>query len=441
MKKKFIIAGEVTFEPDAFRLIFNQRELILSHKEAILLCYLCENSMKVVPRAELIDSIWGGSESSDVGLNKTILMIRRKFESFGILNGINTISRVGYMLRLEVKILQDTSNHSYISSELHDDETRLDLCELDQQLHGEESLENTTNRNKRVTRYYIFSCWQFLSMPIRVWLLFCLVGIITAITYYYNEKYHEHTFRDLVHKKIVNGNILYTKDVKSISFLENAMSMLHDQNYWMMVSKDAISYIHMQDSKPEWQKLFFINERKPLAEQLQCVVEHINDNVVDFVTMTKPVSGMDYIRSYIYTPCEKKRGSDGLGELFIRYTQFPDKAGIMVQNVSFFNMDKKTVFKFKKISEYHADFTRTTYKEYNLTKKVKHAKTKSIMFSELNQRLFQSNPLYARVLEELTSDDKYMLTLDKEHNINADSTFQGMLYFDNIYNDSIWALD
>ncbi|XAG70577.1 winged helix-turn-helix domain-containing protein [bacterium 19CA06SA08-2] len=60
MKKRFIIAGEVTFEPDTFRLIFNQRELILSHKEAKLLCYLCENSMKVVQRSELIDSIWGG---------------------------------------------------------------------------------------------------------------------------------------------------------------------------------------------------------------------------------------------------------------------------------------------------------------------------------------------------------------------------------------------
>ncbi|XAG70578.1 hypothetical protein MRM75_06270 [bacterium 19CA06SA08-2] len=368
-------------------------------------------------------------------------MIRRKFESFGILNGINTISRVGYMLRLEVNISQDTSNHSYISSEPHDDEARLDLCALEQQLRGEESLDNTTNRNKRVRRYYIFSCWQYLSMPVRVWLLFSLIGFVTAITYYYNEKYHEHTFRDLAHKKIVNGNILYTKDVKNFSFLENTMNMLHDQNYWMMVSKDAVSYIHMRDGKPEWQKLFFIGGQRSLIEQMQCIVEHLNDAVVDFATVTKPVRGMDYIRSYIYSPCESKKGGEGLGELFIRYTQFPDKAGIMIQNVSFINMDQKTVFKFKKVSEYHADFTKMSYVEYNRTKKVKHVKIKSIMFSELNQRLLQSNPLYARVLEELTTDDKYILTLDNEHKINADSTFQGMLYFDNIYNESVWGLD
>ncbi|WP_330544164.1 winged helix-turn-helix domain-containing protein [Aeromonas hydrophila] len=441
MKRKFIIAGEITFEPDAFRIIYNGRELTLSNKEAALLCYLCENSMKVVPRAELIDSIWGGSESSDVGLNKTILMIRRKFESIGILNGINTISRVGYMLRLEVNVLQDASNHSHLPSKPHDDEELFNLSELGRQSSGAETLDNTTNPDRRVRRYYIFSCCQYLPMPARVGLLFSLIAFVTAMAYYYNVKYHEHTFRDMVHKKIENGNVLYTKDIENLPSLANSIKNLHDQTYWMMVSKNAVSYIHMSDSKPEWQKLFFIGGQRSLTEQMQCIVEHINDAVVDFATVTKPVRGMDYIRSYIYSPCESKKGGEGLGELFIRYTQFPDKAGIMIQNVSFINMDQQTVFKFKKVSEYHADFTKMSYAEYNRTKKVKHVKMKSVMFSELNQRLLQSNPLYARVLEELTTDDKYILTLDNEHKINADSTFQGMLYFDNIYNESIWGLN
>lgn len=437
MEKKFIIAGVVLFEPDAFRMIYDGRELILSQKEAALLCCLCENSMKVIPRIELIDSIWGGSESSDIGLNKTILMLRRKFESFGILNGINTVSRVGYMLRLEVKVLQDTSSPP---SEHHHIDSRLDSTIREDEYSGVEQPEKNTQSN-RVTRYYIFSGWQYLSISTRIVLLFSMIGFVTVIAYYYNGKYHEHTFRDLIHKKIAHGNILYTKDVKDPLSLESAVKNLHDQTYWMMVSKNAISYINMHDSKPEWQKLFFIDERVSLIDQMQCVVEHINDNTVELANVTTPVNGMDYIRSYIYSPCKNKKGNDGLGELFIRYTQFPDKSGIMVQNVSFLNLDKRTVFKFKKVSEYHADFTKVSYSEFNRTKKVKHAKTKSIMFSELNQSLLQSNPLYDRVLEELTTDDKYILTLDQGNHINADSTFQGMLYFDNIYNESVWVLD
>ncbi|MGU5760174.1 winged helix-turn-helix domain-containing protein [Aeromonas hydrophila] len=438
MEKKFIIAGKVLFEPSAFRVICEGRELILSQKEATLLCCLCDNSMKVIPRVELIDSIWGGSESSDVGLNKTILMLRRKFESFGILQGINTVSRVGYMLRLEVKVLQDTSSPP---SESHHVDSRLGPAMLGDEYSSVEQPEKI-KLSKRVTRYNIFSGWQFLSKPSRNWLLFSMIGFVTAIIYYYNVKYHEHTFRDLIHKKIAHGNILYTKDVEDPISLGNAVNNLHDQAYWMMVSKNAISYIHMHDGKPEWQKLFFIDERVSLTEQIQCVVDHINDNVVELANVTTPVNGMDYIRSYIYSPCKNKKGSDGLGELFIRHTQFPDKSGIMIQNVSFLNLDRRTVFKFKKISEYHADFTKVSYTEFNQTKKIKHAKTKSIMFSALNQSLLQSNPLYDRVLEELTTDDKYILTLDKDNNINADSTFQGMLYFDNIYNnESVWALD
>lgn len=439
MEKKFIVDGRVTFEPGAFRLICKGREVILSQKETALLCCLCENNMKVVSRSELISTIWGESESSDIGLNKTILMIRRKLESFGILNGINTVSRVGYMLRLEVKGQQDTSSLAR-ASECQNEVDDIASVEYERQFNETESLENTT-QSQRVTRNYILSFWLDLQKRFIVGLLFSLIGSVTVIAYYYNEKYHEHTFRDLVHKKIANGNVLYTKDVENPHALDNSIKKMHDQTYWMMVSKNAVSYIHIRDSKPDWQKLFFIDGKRSLTEQMQCIVEHINDDVVDFATITTPVNGMDYIRSYIYAPCESKKGGSGLGELFIRYTQFPNEAGVVVQNISFINMDKRTVFRFKKVSEYHADFTKMSYAEYNRTKKVKHVKMKSVMFSELNQRLLQSNPLYARVLEELTADDKYILTLDNEHKINADSTFQGMLYFDNIYNESIWMLD
>ncbi|MDR7022472.1 winged helix-turn-helix domain-containing protein [Aeromonas salmonicida] len=420
MPKQFIIDKKIVFEPENFRLIAkNNKEIILSHKESHLLLHLCESSMTVISRADLIKKIWGGSESSDIGLNKTILLLRRRFESLGVLNSINTISRVGYMLRLEVEFCLDAPSPDYDTS---------DTTSVEQQSGGEKKQAPICYK----PRTSFFSHWRHFSWGKHISMFFFIAGLVAYISYYYSVKYHEHTFRNMGYKKITNGSLFYTKDVKDPSSLENAVTVLQ-KNYYMMISKNAISYIEISNNKPKWQKLFFVDEKLPLVGQVQCVAKNINNGAMDLFHVTDKVAGMDYISSYIYEPCISKSGSKGLGEVFIRYTQFPEKSGLMVQEISFKSMEEKIIFKLKKVSEYHANFSRETYAEYNKNKKVKHAKTKSIMLDEINQVLIQSNPLYARVLEELIQKDRYIITINKASNINADSTFGGMLFFDKFY--------
>ncbi|OXX34397.1 winged helix-turn-helix domain-containing protein, partial [Vibrio sp. V14_P6S14T42] len=97
------------FEPETFRLILETKELKLSHKESAVLEQLCSNAMRVVERRTLLTQIWGDRESSDISLNKNILLLRRKFESIGIKNAIDTVPRVGYILKLDLETMQGDS--------------------------------------------------------------------------------------------------------------------------------------------------------------------------------------------------------------------------------------------------------------------------------------------------------------------------------------------
>ncbi|MGL6562903.1 winged helix-turn-helix domain-containing protein [Aeromonas hydrophila] len=115
MNQHYIINNNITFESKRYRLVINNKEITLSQKETELLEMLCISSLAVVERNQLLQSIWGSSESADIGLNKNILMLRRKFESIGINNAIKTIPRIGYMLLLEVKNIKDEDIHQAIS--------------------------------------------------------------------------------------------------------------------------------------------------------------------------------------------------------------------------------------------------------------------------------------------------------------------------------------
>ncbi len=97
------------FEPETFRLVLETKEIKLSLKESAVLQKLCEDSMRVVDRRAMLTDIWGDSESSDISLNKTILQLRRKFESIGLNGVIDTVPRVGYILKIAIEKQQGDS--------------------------------------------------------------------------------------------------------------------------------------------------------------------------------------------------------------------------------------------------------------------------------------------------------------------------------------------
>lgn len=109
MTIQYKYADKFIFEPETFRLILKTKEIKLSHKESSVLALLCMNANKVVDRRTMLTEIWGDRESSDISLNKNILLLRRKFESIGIKNAIDTIPRIGYILKLEIEKLEGNS--------------------------------------------------------------------------------------------------------------------------------------------------------------------------------------------------------------------------------------------------------------------------------------------------------------------------------------------
>lgn len=93
------------FDPGSYKLtqMGKHKEVRLSHKEASVLAMLCMNAQQVVRREILLSEIWHNGVGCDNNLNKSILLLRRKFESIGLFDVISTVPRVGYMLSLPVE--------------------------------------------------------------------------------------------------------------------------------------------------------------------------------------------------------------------------------------------------------------------------------------------------------------------------------------------------
>ncbi|MBX9565152.1 helix-turn-helix domain-containing protein [Aeromonas hydrophila] len=132
LEVNYHLGEQITFIPSRYSLVKQRtessREVHLSQKECQLLEFLCEHPQQVISREEFTSALWNNSESSDIGLNKNILMIRRKLESLGVMDSIRTVPRVGYMMDLtilkEELIIDDapdTVTHDALVGELIDE--------------------------------------------------------------------------------------------------------------------------------------------------------------------------------------------------------------------------------------------------------------------------------------------------------------------------------
>ena len=89
------IAEDIFFSAAIFRISKGDKDIKLSNKEAELLEMLCDEAGTVIPRSKLQDALWPNQDNTDTNLNRQILSLRRKLESFGLMDAIDTIPRVG----------------------------------------------------------------------------------------------------------------------------------------------------------------------------------------------------------------------------------------------------------------------------------------------------------------------------------------------------------
>ncbi|WP_017580567.1 response regulator transcription factor [Nocardiopsis valliformis] len=91
--------GPLTVETEGGRARLGERPLELTRTESALLEALVRNAGRVVPRAVLVDHVWGydfgpGSNSLDVYIG----YLRRKLEAGGEARLVHTVRGVGYVL-------------------------------------------------------------------------------------------------------------------------------------------------------------------------------------------------------------------------------------------------------------------------------------------------------------------------------------------------------
>ncbi|MGY3953369.1 winged helix-turn-helix domain-containing protein [Aeromonas salmonicida] len=102
--KNYKIAEDIIFSAAIFKLSKGERDIKLSNKEAELLEMLCDEAGSVIARGKLQETLWPNQDNTDTNLNRQILSLRRKLESIGLLDAIDTIPRVGYIFCAPVEI-------------------------------------------------------------------------------------------------------------------------------------------------------------------------------------------------------------------------------------------------------------------------------------------------------------------------------------------------
>lgn len=99
MEERIVELDGLIFYPERLEIKFNDKKVIITKKEGILLEYLIKKYPKVVDRDFLLEKIWDDIEFVEENtLNVNISRIRKKLQDIGICNAIETVRSVGYRL-------------------------------------------------------------------------------------------------------------------------------------------------------------------------------------------------------------------------------------------------------------------------------------------------------------------------------------------------------
>jgi two-component system, OmpR family, response regulator YxdJ len=99
INERIVELDGLVFYPERSEIEFNDKKLIITKKEGILLEYLIKKYPKVVDRDFLLEKIWDDIEFVEENtLNVNISRIRKRLQEIGIYNGIETVRTVGYRL-------------------------------------------------------------------------------------------------------------------------------------------------------------------------------------------------------------------------------------------------------------------------------------------------------------------------------------------------------
>lgn len=93
--------GDISFDPEINSLKCGKKECTLSKREGRLLEVFVRNPGQVLPRAVLLNKVWGlESDVEEGNLDNYIHFLRRRLRSVGSQTGLKTVRGVGYTLEV-----------------------------------------------------------------------------------------------------------------------------------------------------------------------------------------------------------------------------------------------------------------------------------------------------------------------------------------------------
>ena len=99
LSERIVELDGLKFYPERLEVTFNNKNIIITKKEGILLEYLIKKYPKVVSRDYLLEKIWDDIEFVEENtLNVNVSRIRKRLNDLGIEDAVNTVRGVGYKL-------------------------------------------------------------------------------------------------------------------------------------------------------------------------------------------------------------------------------------------------------------------------------------------------------------------------------------------------------
>jgi DNA-binding winged helix-turn-helix (wHTH) protein len=253
--KIYKIAEDIYFSAAIFRLSKNEKDIKLSNKEAELLEMLCDEAGSVIPRNILQEALWPNQDNTDTNLNRQILSLRRKLESFGLLDAIDTIPRVGYIFCAPIEVTGEAENT----------ETRAE----------------TPAASPRARRQYSRRKYDRYFNPKRIMLFALLIVVASSLAAFIYHYSNENTLRtiNLGHVSLYTTseteNALKLK-IDTLVPLVKRVPHYEDERVSILIGKEAISYFSIDNKNKELsENVFLLRAGHSIAEELQCVMTTI----------------------------------------------------------------------------------------------------------------------------------------------------------------------
>ncbi|MGL5390945.1 MAG: winged helix-turn-helix domain-containing protein [Shewanella sp.] len=453
---EYQIENAIVFQPARFRLVYNEIEKKLSKTETKVLLLLCKYALNVVERGVFLRDIWDDREGSDANLNKSVLNLRRKFQILGYVSSIETVPRVGYMLRLNafaIEAMMITPEAANAQPEAVDAQPEA----VDAQPEAVDALPEAVDAlpeavdalpeavdalpvstSNPPTKKTLAPAGYRRFLP---YLILVVAALLPIPLYRLYALYIAREDIPLAHKMAYVSPLLTIFEMagveQSVNYPAFISQLRTDSRMLVSISNSAISFIGTtNEGQRNWSKVFILDQDKNINSQLACIANYIkNSRFIDNDLPQKYATagaehGSAFHKKRFFSPCTDTQPGY-LGEIIVNSTHYPGDStksrmpSSLIQNVLFNDKHDDPVFHFTSISRVnHINEGKHIFDFFvNLS-------IKSLKIEFINQRKISSNKYINMIFNEYEDDEIFLKSLSAKDDFGItvlSSAFDGTL--------------